>query len=119
MLDTARRRFPGRRLVVAFQPHQHQRTLVLLQQFADALARADLSLVADIYGARESEAMKASVCAQDLVSAIRDRGGRCDRGGSVGDLPDRVSKVRRPEDLVLVLGAGDIDKAVEVIVAAI
>jgi UDP-N-acetylmuramate--alanine ligase len=119
VLDTARRRFPGRRLVVAFQPHQHQRTFVLLQQFADALARADLSLVADIYGARESEAMKARVSAQDLVSAIRERGGRCDCGGSVGDLPDRLSRVRRPEDLVLVLGAGDIDKAVEVIVAAI
>ncbi len=117
VLETARRRFPGRRLVVAFQPHQHQRTLVLLPQFAEALARAEQTVVADIYGARESDEMKAKVCAGDLVRAIREVGGRSESGGSVADLPMRVAELRQQDDVVLVLGAGDVDKAMEAILA--
>src|SRR5690606_34832586 len=66
VLSTARRRFPGKRLVVAFQPHQYQRTLFLLDQFAQALAEADVTLITEIYGARESEEIMASVSAGDL-----------------------------------------------------
>ena len=117
VLDTARKRFPGRRLLVAFQPHQHQRTLALLPEFADALALADCTLIADIYGARESAEIKASVSARDLVAAVLDRGGMCSAGGSVDDLPQRVASSRNDGDLVLVLGAGDVDRAKEAILA--
>jgi len=113
VIRTARSRFPGRRLLVAFQPHQHQRTLCLLPQFAEVLAEAEQSVVADIYGARESAQMQAAVSAQDLVQAIRDRGGRSELGGSVQRLPARVAELRQDDELVLVLGAGDIDRAVE------
>lgn len=119
VLHTARKRFPGRRLLVAFQPHQHQRTLALLPQFAEVLAEADQSVVADIYGAREPAEIRASVSAQDLVRAVRERGGRCEPGGSVERLPGLVAGLRSKEDLVLVLGAGDIDRAVEGILAGL
>jgi UDP-N-acetylmuramate--alanine ligase len=119
VIRTARRRFPGRRLLVAFQPHQFQRTRCLLPQFAAALAEADQSVVADIYGARESAEVRASVSAQDLVTAVRDRGGRCEAGGAVGRLPDLVAGLRKGDDLVLVLGAGDIDTSVEGILAVL
>lgn len=119
VLQAARKRFPGRRLLVAFQPHQHQRTLCLLPQFADVLATADHTLVADIYGARESAEMRASVSALDLVMAVRERGGRCEPGGAVAQLPERVAACRRADDLVLVLGAGDIDSAVGGILAGL
>lgn len=119
VLRTARRRFPGRRLVVAFQPHQHQRTLALLEQFAEALATADLTLIADIYGARESEAVRASVAAGDLVDAIVRRGGDCRAAGGVDRLPGLLSGMRPNVDLVMVLGAGDIDQVVERVVAVL
>jgi len=119
VLDTARKRFPGRRLLVAFQPHQHQRTLALLPEFADALAEADCTLVADIYGARESAEIKASVSAKDLVAAVLERGGRCEAGGSVDDLPSRIATQKGDGDLVLVLGAGDVDRAKEAILAGL
>lgn len=118
-LQTARRRFPGQRLLVAFQPHQFQRTRFLLPEFADALSQADLTLVVDIYGARESEVERSSVSARDLVDAVRDRGGRCEPGGDIEHLPARVAEVRGADDLVLVLGAGDIDRAVGGILAGI
>jgi UDP-N-acetylmuramate--alanine ligase len=119
VIRAARSRFPGRRLLVAFQPHQHQRTLCLLPQFAEVLAEAETSVVADIYGARESAAMQAAVSADDLVQAVRKAGGCCEPGGTVQKLPSRVADLRRGDDLVLVLGAGDIDKALEAILAGL
>ena len=44
VLQTARRRFPDRRLVVAFQPHQYQRTLLLMESFAASLVLGALAL---------------------------------------------------------------------------
>jgi UDP-N-acetylmuramate--alanine ligase len=119
VLQTARRRFPGVRLLVVFQPHQFQRTLCLLPQFAEVLATADLAVIADIYGARESAELRASVSAGDLVAAVRACGGNGEAGGAVQNLPARVAELRRDGDLVLVLGAGDIDQAVGGILAGL
>lgn len=119
VLDTARKRFPGRRLLVAFQPHQHQRTLALLPEFADVLAEAEHTLIADIYGARESAEIKARVSARDLVAAIQQRGGCSEPGGTIDELPQRVTSRRVDGDLVLVLGAGDVDLAKEAILAGL
>ena len=119
VLHAARRRFPGARLVVAFQPHQHQRTFHLLEEFAAVLAEADRSFVLDIYGARESAEIKAKVCALDLVRAVQSRGGVCELGGTVDELPRRLRELCSREDLLLILGAGDIDKVVEEVVAVL
>jgi len=119
VLQTARRRFPDRRIVVAFQPHQYQRTLFLLDEFASSLAAADLTLITEIYGARESDEIMASVSAGDLVNAIRERGGDAHYGGPVLELPAAMASHRRDGDVVFVLGAGDIDQAVEGIVGRI
>jgi UDP-N-acetylmuramate--alanine ligase len=117
VLLAARKRFPGSRLLAVFQPHQFQRTLCLLPQFAEVLATADATVIADIYGARESAKMRSSVSAADLGAAVARLGGDCTAGGQVADLREVVQRVRRPDDVVLVLGAGDIDRAVGGIVA--
>lgn len=119
VIAAARRRFPGRRLVAVFQPHQHQRTLCLLPEFADSLAGADAAIVADIYGARESAEIRASVSAADLVAAVVAQGGVCSTGGEVAGLPERVLERVRDSDIVLLLGAGDIDRALGGIVAGL
>jgi len=119
VLHTARRRFPGRRLLVVFQPHQFQRTLCLLSEFAEALAAADHVLVVDIYGARESAEMKASVSSADLVQAVCALGGSCVAAGAVAAVPEAVRTARTRDDIVLLLGAGDIDRAVGGIVAGL
>ena len=119
VLQTARRRFPDRRILVAFQPHQYQRTLLLLDQFAASLAAADITLIAEIYGARESDEIMASVSAGDLVNAVREHGGDAHYGGPVAGLAEQVAAHRRGGDVVLVLGAGDIDQSVGGIVGRI
>jgi UDP-N-acetylmuramate--alanine ligase len=117
VLGAARRRFPGRRLLVAFQPHQHQRTLNLLPQFAESLREADLCLVAQIYGARESEETRSRVSARDLVDAINQCRGNAEDGGTIHDLPNRLRSLSHRDDLILVLGAGDIDRVVDDVLA--
>ena len=74
-------------------------------------------MVADIYGARESEEMKRAVSANDLVCAIRALMSKSEPGGSIGELPHVLSELRKPDDVVLLLGAGDIDKSMESILA--
>jgi UDP-N-acetylmuramate--alanine ligase len=104
---------------VVFQPHQFQRTLCLLGPFAEALAAADATIVTDIYGARESNEIMAAVSANDLVEAVRQCGTAAHAGGPVAGLAEFVAGHRREGDIVLVLGAGNVDDAVEGIVARI
>ncbi|MEM7200505.1 MAG: cyanophycin synthetase [Planctomycetota bacterium] len=121
LVETARHCFPGRRLVIVFQPHQHQRTSALLPEFAAALARFDVSLIADIYGAREGA--HGVVSAEDLVAAVRAAGGaRCAAAGGVADLALRVADivdVASGRDVVLMVGAGDIDRVIDDVAAVV
>jgi UDP-N-acetylmuramate--alanine ligase len=119
VLTAARQRFPGRRLLAVFQPHQHQRTRALLPEFAAALARADCSLIADIYGARETEQHKASVSAEMLAGAIRARGGDSRAVGGLATVVDAVRERYTSGSVVLMLGAGDIDMVVDDVVACL
>src|SRR5262249_20786125 len=52
-LDAARAAFPGRRIIVAFQPHLYSRTRDFAGEFGQALARGDVVFLTEIYPARE------------------------------------------------------------------
>lgn len=112
VLHAARRRYPGRRLVVAFQPHQHERTMRLLPEFAAALAEGDLTLLVNIYGARESAEMRAAISAADLAAAVCQAGGQAHAIGGVDEVVPVCATLLQPDDVLLLLGAGDIDRAV-------
>jgi UDP-N-acetylmuramate-alanine ligase len=75
------------------------------------LAGADGAFVVDIYGARESAELRASVSAHDLVAAVCELGARCEAVGAVGAVADVVVPTVGANDVVLLLGAGDIDQA--------
>ena len=63
--------------------------------------------------------MRNSVSAGDLVEAIVERGGTCRAAGPVDRLPGLVAEMRSDEDLVMVLGAGDVDAVVEQVVSVL
>lgn len=106
-IAAARGAWPERRLVVVFQPHRHSRTHDLFDDFARVLAKADALVLTDIYAAGES-AME-GVSSPRLCQAVRSRG-RVEPVyvPSVWDLPTELPALLHPEDVVLLLGAGDV-----------
>jgi UDP-N-acetylmuramate--alanine ligase len=99
----------GRRLVVVFQPHMYSRTAAFAADFADGLSPADVVVVLDVYGARESPVP--GVSGETVVSALRARGGRTPELHYVAardEAVDRISALLRAGDLVLTVGAGDV-----------
>ena len=107
-IAAARERFPGRRLVVAFQPHLYSRTQSLGADLGKALAAADVAVITEIYPAREQPI--AGVSGTAVVRAAEQAGGKV-RVEWVPDravLPGRLAELVGDGDVVLTLGAGDI-----------
>ncbi|BAH38471.1 MAG TPA: UDP-N-acetylmuramate--L-alanine ligase [Gemmatimonas aurantiaca] len=106
-LAAARHAFPGRRIVLAFQPHLYSRTRDLQQEFADALRETDVLYLCDIYGARETPepGVTSSLVADRIPGdVVRWQGPRTDV------VPALLQGVAEG-DVVLTMGAGDITKA--------
>ena len=107
---------PNGRLLVLFQPHLYSRTRHLARELAAALAAADAACVTDVYPAREDPV--------DCVSGklVADALAELSPGMPVGWAPtveDGVSFLRRRAragDTILVVGAGDVDRAVPLLV---
>ncbi|NRA32837.1 MAG: UDP-N-acetylmuramate--L-alanine ligase [Polyangiaceae bacterium] len=112
-LEAARRAFAGR-VIVAFQPHRYSRTEALFDEFSRAFNKADEVRVVDIYRAGESPIE--GISAESLSASIRRHG---HHGASYA--PDRaamceeLAEIARPGDVVISLGAGDINKILPMI----
>jgi UDP-N-acetylmuramate--alanine ligase len=106
----ARGGWPDRRLVVAFQPHRYSRTRDLLDDFANVLAEVDVLVLTEVYPAGESPIAGAD--GKALARAIRARG-KTDPVlvDHPRDLRDTLSALVRDNDLIMLLGAGDIGAA--------
>ena len=111
-LKGARAFFPGRRLVLVYQPHQHNRTQKLFNEFADVLQEPDVLLLSDIYDVtgRVDEEERETHSSQ-LVEAIRE-GENEDRyqySGNLEQTRSQLESIMQPGDVVIIMGAGDID----------
>ncbi|HWO06992.1 MAG TPA: Mur ligase domain-containing protein [Candidatus Paceibacterota bacterium] len=109
----AREKFPDKRIVVAFHPHLYSRTKSLLNEFAQALSRADEAIVVPIYAARE--APDPSISNEVLAAAARTAGGRAQALNSFEEIRAALSKYGN-DTLVVTMGAGDIYKVAEQII---
>lgn len=115
----AARTFAPRRLIAAFQPHLYSRTRALRREFGSALAAADAVVVLDVYPAREQARDFPGVSGLIVAEAAADAAA----GKPVYWLPDRdsaagvLATLAGPGDLVLVMGAGDIDAVGRALVA--
>lgn len=99
------------RVILAFQPHTYTRTKALFDDFVSELSRADVTLLAEIYAAREKNDV--GISSGDLAAAIK--GARCcpTLDGLVGE----IASIAKPGDIVLTVGAGDIYTVGEALVA--
>ena len=106
-LAAARSAFPGRRLVLAFQPHRYTRTRDLFEDFAAVLSEVDVLLLAEVYAAGEAPIIAAD--SRALARAIRLRG-RVEPlfVEDIEQLPQQVLQQVQNGDVVMTMGAGSI-----------
>jgi len=106
-LAAARGAFPGRRIVLAFQPHRYTRTRDLFEDFVRVLSTADAVLLAEVYPAGEAPIVAAD--ARSLARAMRVAGKL--EPVFVEDIAQMAAAIRRVAqdgDVVLTMGAGSI-----------
>lgn len=106
-LDSARQAYPGRRLVMVFQPHRYTRTRDLFEDFVEILSRADVLVLTEVYAAGEKPIGGAD--GRSLSRAIRVRG-QIEPVfiAEVTELSGVLPGLLEPGDVVLTLGAGSI-----------
>src|SRR6266850_2966257 len=106
-LEAARGAFPGRRIVLAFQPHRYSRTRDLFEDFVKVLSTADALLLADVYPAGEAPIVAAD--GRSLARALRVAGGvEPVFVEDVTEMPEAIRRVVQDGDVVVTMGAGSI-----------
>lgn len=115
-LDAATHGWPQRRLVAVFQPHLYSRTRDLAEDFARAFDDADVLVLTDIYPAREAPIEGIT---GDLLPGLARAYGHRDVHyvPNKADLPAALAALVQPGDLVVTMGAGDIWRAGEGLLA--
>ena len=101
--------YPGRRVVAVFQPHQHDRTKKLFNDFIASLREADRVIVSEIFDVAGREEACLSVSSADLVKKLNEA--KTESSVYAKDLADTLTLVNEAiiaGDVVLVMGAGDI-----------
>jgi UDP-N-acetylmuramate--alanine ligase len=108
-IEAARGLYAGRRLRVLFQPHLYSRTRHLAPELAAALEGADDIAVTDVYAAREQPVP--GVSGKLIVDALSDRGRLAAWMPSLDAGIDYLAGRAERGDVLLTVGAGDIDRA--------
>jgi UDP-N-acetylmuramate--alanine ligase len=106
-LAAARGAFPGRRLVLAFQPHRYTRTRDLFEDFVKVLSTADALVLAEVYAAGEQPIVAAD--GRALAHALRVVG-KVEPifVEDMGEMPDTILNMVMDGDVVITMGAGSI-----------
>ena len=118
-LEATRKRYPERRILAVYQPHMFSRTKTFFDQFLTAFADADVTIIADIFPARERDT--GLVSAQQLVAAMRQQpyvvaeSKQVLHGGNVEATAELLARTLQSGDIALIMGAGDIYTVTDVI----
>ena len=106
-LAAARGAFPGRRLVLAFQPHRYSRTRDCFEDFVKVIGQADAVLLAEVYAAGEAPIVAAD--GRALMRALRVAG-KVEPVfvEAIEEMPQAILHKARDGDVVLCMGAGSI-----------
>jgi UDP-N-acetylmuramate--alanine ligase len=96
----------NRRILVVFQPHLFSRTQELGAEMGRAVARADASVVLDIYPAREDPIP--GVTSALIIDAATAKGADVTAEHDKSAIPELIAGMAKPGDLVVTMGAGDV-----------
>lgn len=106
-ISAARGAYPGRRLVLAFQPHRYTRTRDLFEDFVKVLSTTDVLVLADVYAAGELPIPAAD--GRSLAHALRVIGKtELVFVENIADMPETLLQLAKDGDVVVTMGAGSI-----------
>ena len=106
-LQAAKLAFPDRRVVMIFQPHRYSRTRDLMMDFVDVLKTADQLILTEVYAASEAKIEGADGMA--LLNAVKAAGlNPVEFIPQLADLPVALQRLLKPNDVVILQGAGNI-----------
>ncbi len=111
----ARELYPDKKLTVVFQPHTFSRTKELLDDFVIELAKADRVLLVPIYAARKEEGY--DVSSADIVQILNEEGIDAEYFLTLDACALEIKESVSKDDVVLVMGAGDVSIVAQQIVA--
>ncbi|MBP9762253.1 UDP-N-acetylmuramate--L-alanine ligase [Patescibacteria group bacterium] len=116
-LEAIKEFYPGRRIVLCFQPHHRNRTKHLFQEFVSCFGLADALVLSEIYDVKgRDQSEDETVSSRDLIRAVEAYNGekKVQQTVSYASNPDEaLSMLQRtllPNDVLVVMGAGDIYK---------
>ncbi|HJV12199.1 MAG TPA: UDP-N-acetylmuramate--L-alanine ligase [Burkholderiales bacterium] len=106
-IEAARGAFPGRRIVLAFQPHRYTRTRDLFEDFVRVLSSVDVLLLGEVYAAGEAPIVAAD--GRSLARALR-LAGKVEPifVEDIAEMPGAIRRVVEAGDVVITMGAGSI-----------
>jgi len=106
-LSAVRGAYPGKRLVLAFQPHRYTRTRDLFEDFVKILSGVDVLLLAEVYAAGEPQIVAAD--GRSLMRALRVAGhNEAVFVENIQDMPQAIMQIAQAGDVVITMGAGTI-----------
>lgn len=114
LIAGARELYPDRKINIIFQPHTYSRSKKLFVEFVGSLGQADRVILVPIYAAREVD--DGSVSSEMLRGALDDKGVSAESVGSLEMAVELVKTSVDEEQVVLVVGAGDITKVADMLV---
>lgn len=107
-LDAATRMTNINKIYAIFQPHTFSRTKELLHEFSNAFKGADKVILCDIYAAREDD--PGDISSLDLLRALKKENVNCDYFKSFDAITDYLSSHVNEKDLILTMGAGNVNQ---------
>lgn len=110
--------FPDRRIIAVFQPHQRARTKELFAEFTRAFVEADVVLIQEIYDvAGREEPAYANISSEHIVDVLKDIEGQLAIfTKTAAETRSNLEEIIQADDIVLVMGAGDIYRLAEQLV---
>ncbi len=117
-LGALRQKYDPQRLICVFQPHQHSRTRLLLDEFAGSFHDADITIVPEIYAVRDTAEDKAAVSSSKLVDRICADGSDAIHVSTFPDVIRKLKQTARSGDVIVTMGAGNVYEIARQMVAS-
>ena len=105
-IQAAKEMFPDKELITIFQPHRYSRLSSLFDDFSKAFDNSDITVITEIYSAGEKPVK--NVNGEKLAEKIREKNSNVYYGGSISETESLLKNIIKKNQVVLILGAGNI-----------